>query len=168
MELSREDIVTILNTVQESGYRYFSLEIGDLKMTMGESASSGPAREAVSPPAVTASDGRKPIDRTEPAKNASQSGVQEPGTPDSSALNRHVLTAPVVGVFYDSPSPDDPPYVSVGDHVQEGDTVGLIEVMKVYNSVASDVTGTVVELLAENNGAVEYGQPLLVIERDDA
>ena len=159
MELSREDIITILNTVRESGYQYFNLEVGDLKVTMGESATVVGDRMTGSgndtPPAAA------PVVTTppEPADKA-------PSTEYSSDSNHHVLTAPVVGMFFNSPSPDDPPYVAVGDRVEVGDTVGLIEVMKVYNSVASDVAGTVVEVIAENNVAVEYGQPLLLIEPD--
>ncbi len=161
MELSRDDIITILNTVRESGYQYFNLEVGDLKVTLGESGlatngsvagadSSAPAAPAAQPVTTTPPE---PVDTASPAEPA-----RNP--------NHHVLTAPVVGVFFSSPSPDDPPYVSVGDRVEVGDTVGLIEVMKVYNSVASDVAGTVVEVIAENNAAVEYGQPLLVVDPD--
>ena len=74
------------------------------------------------------------------------------------------LTALMSGVFYRLPSPDSPSYVEVGQPVQPGDTVGLIEAMKLFNDVTSEVTGTVVKILVKNEEQVDAGRTLMLIE----
>jgi len=74
------------------------------------------------------------------------------------------VTAPMVGTFYASPAPKDPPYVSVGDEVRPGDVLGIIEAMKIMNEIECEVHGTVAAVLVDTGQPVEYGQPLLVIE----
>lgn len=75
----------------------------------------------------------------------------------------HVVKSPMVGTFYRASSPGAAPFVEVGSVVKEGDTVGIIEAMKILNEIEADCSGTVVEILVENGQAVEFGQPLMVI-----
>ncbi|QBQ96655.1 acetyl-CoA carboxylase biotin carboxyl carrier protein [Paraburkholderia pallida] len=75
----------------------------------------------------------------------------------------HVVTSPMVGTFYRAPSPGADPFVQVGDTVKEGQTLCIIEAMKLLNEIESDAAGVVKEILVENGQAVEYGQPLFVI-----
>ena len=75
----------------------------------------------------------------------------------------HVVTSPMVGTFYRAPSPGADPFVQVGDTVKEGQTLCIIEAMKLLNEIESDVAGVVKEILVENGQAVEYGQPLFVV-----
>ena len=70
----------------------------------------------------------------------------------------------MVGVYYRSPSPDDPPFVSVGDHIKVGQPIGLIEAMKVYSELPSEVAGRVVEIAAQNGKLVQQGQAILFVE----
>jgi acetyl-CoA carboxylase biotin carboxyl carrier protein len=74
------------------------------------------------------------------------------------------LVAPMSGVFYRAASPDSPPYVEVGQPVEPGETVGLIEAMKLFNDVTVEVSGTVLQVLAQNEEQVEAGAPLMYIE----
>lgn len=74
------------------------------------------------------------------------------------------VTAPMVGTFYSSPSPKEPPYVQIGDEVRPGDVLGIIEAMKIMNEIECEIHGRVTRLLAQSAQPVEYGQPLLVIE----
>ena len=74
------------------------------------------------------------------------------------------VKSPLVGTFYSSPSPDEPPFVLVGQEVREGDTLCIIEAMKVMNEIKAEKSGVIKEILAENGQPVEYGQPLFVIE----
>ena len=76
----------------------------------------------------------------------------------------HVVKSPMVGTFYRAASPGAKPFVEVGSVVKEGDTICIIEAMKILNEIEADKSGTVVKILAENGQAVEYGHPLLVIE----
>jgi len=75
------------------------------------------------------------------------------------------VTAPLLGIFYRAPRPGAAPYVEVGSEVQEDTVVGIIEVMKLMNSVRAEVRGTVVEILVEDGATVEYGQVLLRVSR---
>src|SRR3546814_15951147 len=75
----------------------------------------------------------------------------------------HVLRAPMVGTFYTSPAPDKPPFVTVGQSIQAGDTLAIIEAMKMFNPIEADVSGTVLKVLAEGGQPIEFDQPLFVI-----
>lgn len=82
------------------------------------------------------------------------------GRPASSVA----LESPMVGVFYRSPSPEDPPFVVVGDMVRAGQPIGMIEAMKVFSEVPAEVSGRVVEISAESGKLVQQGQPLIYVE----
>ena len=77
---------------------------------------------------------------------------------------RHAIKSPMVGTFYRSASPGAKPFVEVGDLVKEGDTICIIEAMKILNEIEADKSGTVSKILCENGQAVEYGQPLFLID----
>ncbi|MDC0471299.1 acetyl-CoA carboxylase biotin carboxyl carrier protein [Candidatus Pseudothioglobus singularis] len=74
------------------------------------------------------------------------------------------VTSPMVGTFYSAPSPTAKPFVSIGQKINQGDTVGIIEAMKIMNQIESDQSGTVIEILAKDGEAVEFGQSLIVVE----
>ncbi len=75
----------------------------------------------------------------------------------------HVVRAPMVGTFYASPAPDKPTFVSVGQAVKAGETLAIIEAMKMFNPIEADVSGTVLSILAESGQPIEFDQPLFVI-----
>ncbi|MGR4867865.1 acetyl-CoA carboxylase biotin carboxyl carrier protein [Variovorax sp. LARHSF232] len=80
------------------------------------------------------------------------------------AQQGHVVKSPMVGTFYRSSSPGAAPFVEVGAQVKEGDTICIIEAMKILNEIEADKSGTITQILGENGQAVEYGQPLFIIE----
>jgi acetyl-CoA carboxylase biotin carboxyl carrier protein len=86
--------------------------------------------------------------------------VEAPARP----VEWRAVVAPLTGIFYARPSPDEEPYVSVGGHVEPDSIVGLIETMKMFNEVTADIAGTVHEIAFENGALVEVGQPLVYIE----
>ncbi len=81
-----------------------------------------------------------------------------------SQVSGDLISSPMVGTFYSAPSPSAKPFVSVGQHVNKGDTVGIIEAMKIMNQIEADHSGTVVEILVKDGEAVEFGQALIVIQ----
>lgn len=87
-----------------------------------------------------------------------------PAAEEESQLSGNVIHSPIVGTFYASPAPDQPPFIKVGDSVKEGDVLFIIESMKLMNEVTSEYSGTVTEILVANAQPVEYGQPILTIE----
>lgn len=99
-----------------------------------------------------------------PAYSETPVTVPAAPAPPKTAATAVALESPMVGVFYRSPSPEDPPFVNVGDFVRVGQPIGLIEAMKVYSEVPSEVTGRVVETPVESGKLVQQGQPLIFVE----
>jgi acetyl-CoA carboxylase biotin carboxyl carrier protein len=83
--------------------------------------------------------------------------------PQPPKANEHIVPSPIVGTYYDSPKPGDPPFVKVGDAVEAGQILCIIESMKLMNEIESDIAGTVVAKLTENGRPVEYGEALFAI-----
>lgn len=94
-----------------------------------------------------------------PAPSASDSGDEGAALPAG-----HVLRSPMVGTFYASSSPDTPPFVKEGQSVKVGDTLCIIEAMKMFNQIEADKAGTIAKVLVENGQPVEYDQPLFIIQ----
>lgn len=87
-----------------------------------------------------------------------------PAAPVAVVPTGHTVKSPMVGTFYRAASPGSPSFVEVGSQVKEGDTICIIEAMKILNEIEADKSGTVTRILGENGQAVEYGQPLFIIE----
>ncbi len=96
--------------------------------------------------------------------NGPAAGVAAPAAPAAEAPSGHVVKSPMVGTFYRSASPGAKPFVEIGSQVKEGETVCIIEAMKILNEIETDKSGTITKILVENGQAVEYGQALFIIE----
>lgn len=99
-----------------------------------------------------------PVAAAAPAVAAAPAATEE-----APAADGHIVTAPLVGTYYGAPAPDADNFVQVGDKVKKGDTLCIIEAMKLMNEIESDVSGTIVEIIVENATAVEFGGPLMRI-----
>jgi acetyl-CoA carboxylase biotin carboxyl carrier protein len=103
-----------------------------------------------------------------PMANAGSAGAPAPAAAaapaEAPAPTGHAVKSPMVGTFYRSASPGAPAFVEVGSQVKEGDTICIIEAMKILNEIEADKSGTITQILGENGQAVEYGQTLFVIE----
>jgi len=159
MELSEDDVLHILKLIDESKFDYFQLEVGELKITVSKGEPI-PLGGAAQPVAVSAAPAAAPKPVVAPAPAAA------PAAPTAAAIpaGHLAITAPLLGTFYVAPEPGAPPFVQVGQQVTEDTTCGLIEVMKVFNSVRAGVKGTIVEVVAANGGFVEFGQPLFIVK----
>src|SRR5690606_29140936 len=99
--------------------------------------------------------------------SAASSGKTETQTESLTAGKKLIeIKSPMIGTFYRSANPDSPPFVSVGDKVSKGQTVCIIEAMKLFNEIESEVSGTVVKVTLENSSPVEYDQVLFLVEPD--
>ena len=146
----------LIDLVQESGIAELEITEGEEKVKIvkgGAIAAPGAAAPAmaVGPDTALARESVKP---PPPAPAA-----QEP----EAAPEGQLVKAPMVGTFYRSPSPDAKAFVEVGQAVKKGDTVCIIEAMKLMNEIETDVSGVIKTILVENGQPVEYGQPLFVI-----
>jgi len=87
-----------------------------------------------------------------------------PTTNDEPEISGHTVKSPMVGTFYRAPSPSAPSFTEVGQHINEGDTICIVEAMKLLNQIEADKSGIVKSILVENGQPVEYGQPIFIIE----
>ena len=140
----------LIDLVQESGIAELEITEGEekVKIVKGGAVSVTPG-PAVPPTA--------PAPETRPAAPAAPAAEPEAGQ------EGRVIKAPMVGTFYRSASPDAKPFVEVGQTVKEGDTVCIIEAMKLMNEIEADAAGVVKAILVENGQPVEFGQPLFII-----
>ena len=142
---------TLIELVESSGIAELEIQEGEerVRITRAVAAGSAPTVVPVTLPAVTA-----------PAAGAvaMAPAPSEPAEPEG-----HQVKSPMVGTFYRSASPGAKPFVEVGDSVEVGDTLCIIEAMKLMNEIESDKSGVVKQVLAENGQPVEFGQPLVVI-----
>ncbi|VVD73511.1 acetyl-CoA carboxylase, biotin carboxyl carrier protein [Pandoraea eparura] len=147
---------TLIDLVAESG-------ISELEVTEGE----GKVRIVKAPPQVIAAPMQMAMPAAYPqvAAQAPAAAVAAPAAAPAAPVlpQGHIVTSPMVGTFYRAPSPGADPFAQVGDSVKEGQTLCIIEAMKLLNEIESDKTGVIKEILVENGQAVEYGQPLFVI-----
>ena len=100
----------------------------------------------------------------QPALTPSQADSTIRAADNNSEVSGNLISSPMVGTYYSSPSPSAKPFVTIGQHVNKGDTVGIIEAMKIMNQIESDQSGTVVGILVKDGEAVEFGQALIVIQ----
>jgi acetyl-CoA carboxylase biotin carboxyl carrier protein len=169
MELSEDDVLHILKLIDESKFDYFQLEVGELKITVSKGEpiplNSAPQQLAVAPAPAAAPTSAKPA-AAAAAPAPAPTAQTQPATVEARAAAEGLLTvtAPLLGTFYVAPEPGAPPFTHVGAKVTEDTTVGLIEVMKVFNSVRAGVKGTIIELVAQNGQFVEYGQTLFLVK----
>lgn len=160
MELSEDDVLHILKLIDESKFDYFQLEVGDLKITVSKGEPI-PIAGATQPAAVIPAPVAAPVSASKPAAApAAATAGKTAAVPEG----MRAITAPLLGTFYVAPEPGAPPFIKVGQQVTEDTTCGLIEVMKVFNSVRAGVQGTIVEVVAQNGQFVEFGQVLFIVE----
>lgn len=146
---------TLIDLVSESGISELEVTEGEGKVRIVKNAPP----VYVQPSASYAPQYAAPAPVAGPAAEAPAA----PATPAPVAQQGHVVTSPMVGTFYRAPSPGAEAFVQVGDTVKEGQTICIIEAMKLLNEIESDKSGVVKEILVENGQAVEYGQPLFVV-----
>ena len=145
-------------------------ELGELEMTAGGTTIVVRSQAALERHTVVASAGSDVVAVDVPAAASAASAaagapaapVAAPGTP---APAKPSVKAPLTGIYYGAPSPGATAYVSVGDHVQAGQIIGLIEAMKLFNEIKSDLSGRVTKICAENGQLVKAKQPLIEVER---
>jgi len=140
----------LIDLVQESGIAELEITEGEEKVKIVKGGHVSVS--AVAPVHVT------PVEPRAPAAAAPAPAVEAPAGQEG-----HVVKAPMVGTFYRSPSPDAKAFVEVGQAVKEGDTICIIEAMKLMNEIEADAGGTVKAILVENGQPVEYGQPLFIL-----
>lgn len=145
--MRRQDIEFLIKLVDRSTLSEVSLRTAGCTLTIRKEGTSHfsapePLRPEPSPPSTS----------------------QKEGTAELNRERQQYVKAPMVGTFYTASDPASPPFVRVGDTIEKGQKVCIIEAMKVFNEIESDVAGTVTQILVENASPVEYDQPLFTVE----
>jgi len=158
--MNQKELKELIELLVEKDISEFELQRGDVKVRVKRgaehSASAGEPRFiAVQGTAPAALD----LGPREPAPGAAAA----PAAPEADEAGLHAINSPIVGTFYEAPSPGSPPFVKPGDVVEAGQVLCIIEAMKLMNEIESDVAGEVVKKFASNGQPVEYGQALFAV-----
>ncbi|WP_147653128.1 acetyl-CoA carboxylase biotin carboxyl carrier protein [Vulcaniibacterium gelatinicum] len=154
-------IKKLIDLLEESNLAEIEIKEGEESVRLARVPKGG---VAVSGPAVAAPmvvEQRAPA--AMPMHGPTEAATGGHAKPHADLPEGHIVRAPMVGTFYASPAPDKPAFVSVGQQVKAGETLGIIEAMKMFNPIEADVSGTVLKILVESGQPVEFDQPLFVI-----
>jgi len=147
----------LIELLEESGIAELEIKEGEESVRISRYGTGAPM-----PPAAWAMPPMAQMPAAMPI-SADAAGAT-PSEPVENEISGHVIKSPMVGTFYRAPSPSAPSFTEVGQRVSEGDTICIIEAMKLLNQIESDISGNVVSILVENGQPVEYGEPIFIIE----
>ncbi|MEQ9466653.1 MAG: acetyl-CoA carboxylase biotin carboxyl carrier protein [Ekhidna sp.] len=155
--MKAKEIQELINFLSESGLEEVNIETDDFKVSIKRSAeqhviASAPIAQPAAAPA--------PV----PAPQAAPAPSTDGGAPAAANSNLVEIKSPMIGTFYRSPNPESPSFVEVGSSVNAGDPVCIIEAMKLFNEIESEVSGKIVKVLVDNAQPVEYDQPLFLVD----
>ena len=158
-----KEIQSLIKFVAKSGASEVKLETPELKITIRTgSPSSAPETTLVQQIPVAAA----PVSVPAPPPAAAEPVVKEAAASETTDEDSKFITikSPIIGTFYRKPSPDKPAFVEVGDVISQGDVLCVIEAMKLFNDIESEVSGKIVKILVEDSSPVEFDQPLFLID----
>lgn len=167
MEMNPETIRALLDAFDRSDWQEMTITVGGDRLHVSRDASSNGLAPPPPPPAAAPAEAAPATASAVPAEAAAtptEAAPAAPSTPPTEIPDGATVDSPSVGLFWRAPSPGAPPFVEVGQTVSAGDTVAIVEVMKLMNHVVAPVDGTVAAILIENGAPVEYGQALVVID----
>lgn len=151
-----KEIQSLIKFVAKSGVNEVKLEMKDIKLSIRSGAkettivqSTAPAQAIVAAPQVAETTSDKP---------------QATDDKNEDISKYLTITSPIIGTFYRKPSPDKPAFINVGDEVNEDSIVCIVEAMKLFNEIESEVSGKIVKVLVEDASPVEFGQPLFLVD----
>lgn len=164
-EMKTSEIRDLIDFIAQSGLNQVDIETKELKLHVKREPDQKVLKSAAAPivaaPVVSA-----PVAAPVQTPAAAPAPVPVAASASSASGKAVEIKSPMIGTFYRSSNPDTPPFVSVGDKITKGQTVCIIEAMKLFNEIESEVSGTVVKVLVENASPVEYEQILFLVEPD--
>ena len=158
MSIDINQLRELLSAIAQTELSEVILKSDDFELTVRRGITMIPSEAQVSQPLEFA-----PARAPKPVAAPTASEQTTPPPVDSKLVE---ITSPMVGTFYRSPAPDEPPFVAVGDRIRNGQTVCIVEAMKLMNEIEAEVSGEVVEIKVENAQPVEYGQTLMLVKPD--
>lgn len=164
-EMKTSEIRDLIDFIAQSGLNEVDIETKELKLHVKREPDQKVLKSApqVMAAPVTVAPATVATQVTAPTVSAATTVKTEKAVASSNTVE---IKSPMIGTFYRTANPDSPPFISVGDKVSKGQTVCIIEAMKLFNEIESEVSGTVVKVMVENSTPVEYDQVLFVVEPD--
>ncbi|HEY5916090.1 MAG TPA: acetyl-CoA carboxylase biotin carboxyl carrier protein [Chryseolinea sp.] len=159
--MKTSEIRDLIDFISKSGLNEVNIETKELKLSVKREPDQK-VFKSTPVPVVTQAQVAAPVGQLSAAPAAKSDA---PSAPVSSKKTAEIKS-PMIGTFYRSGNPDSPPFVSVGDKITKGQPVCIIEAMKLFNEIESEVSGTIVKVMVENASPVEYDQVLFVVEPD--
>lgn len=156
-------IKKLIDLLEESNLAEIEIKEGEESVRLSRAPVSGYGMVQAQPQMMMAPATAQAAAPAMPMQSPTEASTGGTAKAGNALPDGHVLRAPMVGTFYSSSSPDKPAFVSVGQAVKAGETLAIIEAMKMFNPIEADVSGTIVAILGENGQPVEFDQPLFVI-----
>ena len=158
-----KQIQELIKIINKSNISELSVEEGDFKITIKQAQTSETQYVAVQAPSMPMQQATMQA-APQPAALAAAQATPQPAA--QAAVNDKLITvkSPMIGTFYRSSAPDKPPFVNVGDDIKQGQVVCIIEAMKLFNEIESELSGKIVKVLVDDASPVEYDQPLFLVE----
>lgn len=156
-------IKNLLTLISDSDVNEVSIEEGDFKIKVKKQPESSAS------PSVQYQLPQQPAQPAQPQPGQLQTETEPVAVKEKKekpVTDGEMVKSPIVGTFYRSPSPDEDPFINVGDKVEKGQVLCIIEAMKIMNEIESEFSGTVADILVEDTQPVEYDQPLFIIKKD--
>ena len=169
--MNLKDIQELIKFVAKSGATEVDLEIDNIKISIKSPAKKRRGGEdevktiiqQIPPSMVTQPVSTEPV--IPPITNIIKDEASSSKTQDSNKEDNYItIKASMIGTFYRSSSPENPPFVNVGDTIKEGDTICIIEAMKLFNEIESEVSGKIIKVLVDDNTPIEFDQPLFLVD----
>ena len=157
-----KQIQELIKTINKSNISELCIEEGEFKIVIKQELAA-PA-QYVSMPQVSMPMQQQAQQQAAPAPQQAAAPASEKPAAPTAASNGITIKSPMIGTFYRSPSPDKPVFVNVGDEIKAGQVLCIIEAMKLFNEIESEVSGRLVKVVADDSSPVEYDQPLFIIE----
>ena len=160
--MKTKEIRDLIDFIAETGLNEVNIETEELKLSVKRSADVTQVVESVAAPMVPVQASAPAVAPASAAPAAPQEAAASGGSADSSKYVE--IKSPMIGTFYRSANPEAAPFANVGDSVSAGQTVCIVEEMKLLNEIESEVSGTIVKVLVDNATPVEYDQPLFLVD----
>jgi len=153
--MNPKEIKSMIDFISKSGLAEVNIETETFKINVKREAEGTVIATPLAAPAAVAA----------PAPVAAPAAAPAEAAPAADDSSKYVeIKSPMIGTFYRSPKPEDPSFVNVGDKINIGDKVCIVEAMKLFNEIESDISGTIVKVLVENSSPIEYDQPLFLVD----
>lgn len=162
-----KEIQNLIKFVAKSGASEVKLETGDVKITIKTGSDEKETTIVQQVPMGNQMPQQMPVQQQAPApaqENAPAPATEEKKPSEEDNSNYVTIKSPIIGTFYRKPSPDKPTFVEVGDSIKEGDVLCVIEAMKLFNEIESEVSGKIVKVLVDDASPVEFDQPLFLVD----